>query len=35
MQIECKWCDKFNKDNFKHKFYTACNFWEEAPSSSL
>jgi hypothetical protein len=22
MQIEWKWCDKFSRVNFKHKFYT-------------
>ncbi len=32
MQVERKWCDGFNKDNFKHKLY---NFWEEAPIPSL
>ncbi len=31
MQVECKWCGKFSKDNFKHRFYTTCNLWEEAP----
>jgi hypothetical protein len=35
MQVEWKWCDKFNKQNFKHKLYMACNFWEEAPLPSL
>jgi hypothetical protein len=35
MQVECKWCAKFSKDNFKHKFYTAHNLWEEAPLPSL
>jgi hypothetical protein len=35
MQVECKWCDKFNKDNLKQKFYTAHNLWEEAPLPSL
>jgi hypothetical protein len=28
-------CDKFSRDNLKHKFYTACNLWEEAPLPSL
>jgi hypothetical protein len=31
MQVECKWRDKFNKDNLKHKFYISRNFYEEAP----
>jgi len=31
MQIEWKWYNEFNRDNLKHKFYTTCNFWEEAP----
>jgi hypothetical protein len=35
MQIKCKWCNGFSKNNFKHKFYTTCNFWEEAPLPSL
>jgi hypothetical protein len=35
MQIEWKWCDKFNENNFKHKIYTARNLWEEALFPSL
>ncbi len=35
MQIEWKWCDKLNKDNLKHKFYTTCNLWEKAQFPSL
>ncbi len=35
MQIECKWCDKFNKKNFKHKFCTTHNLCEETPFPSL
>jgi len=35
MQVEWKWCDEFNKDNLKHKLYTAHNLWEEAPFPSL
>jgi hypothetical protein len=35
MQVERKWCGKLNKDNFKHKLYTAHNLWEEAPLPSL
>jgi len=35
MQIERKWCNKFNKYNFKLKFYTGRNLWEEAPFPSL
>jgi len=35
MQIEWKWCDELNKDNFKHKLYMAHNLWEEAPLPSL
>jgi hypothetical protein len=35
VQIEFKWCDELNRDNFKHKFYTAYNLWEEAPFPSL
>jgi hypothetical protein len=31
MQVECKWCDGFNKDIFKYKLYMAYNLWEEAP----
>jgi hypothetical protein len=31
MQIEWKWCDELNRGIFKHKFYTVCNFWEDAP----
>jgi hypothetical protein len=33
--VEWKWCDELSKDNFKHKFYTTHNLWEEAPLSSL
>jgi hypothetical protein len=35
MQIKHKWCGKFSRDNLKHKFYIAHNFWEEAPFPSL
>jgi hypothetical protein len=35
VQVEYKWCERFNKDNFKHKFYMARNFWDEAPLPSL
>jgi hypothetical protein len=35
MPIEHKWCGELSKDNFKHKFYMACNLWEEAPLPSL
>jgi hypothetical protein len=35
MQVEWKWRNEFNKDNFKHKFYMARNLWEEAPFPSL
>ncbi len=35
MQVEWKWCDKFNNDNFKHKLYTTHNLWENAPFPSL
>jgi hypothetical protein len=35
MQIEHKWCNKFNKDNLKLKLYTSHNIWEEAPFPSL
>jgi len=31
MQVEWKWCGGFNKNNFKHKFYTTYKFWEEEP----
>jgi len=31
MQVEWKWCDRFSKENFKHKFYTTHNLWEEVP----
>jgi hypothetical protein len=30
MQVEWKWCDKFNRDNLKHKLYMTCNLLEEA-----
>jgi hypothetical protein len=32
---EHKWCNKFSKDNLKHKLYTARNLWEEGPFPSL
>jgi hypothetical protein len=35
VQVECKWCDEFSKENFKHKLYTTHNLWEEAPLCSL
>jgi hypothetical protein len=35
VQVECKWCDELNRDNFKQKLYMACNLWEEAPLPSL
>jgi len=35
MQVERKWCDGFNNDNFKQKLYKAHNLWEEAPIWSL
>jgi hypothetical protein len=35
VQVEHKWCDRLNRDNFKHKFYTTCNLWEEAQLPSL
>jgi hypothetical protein len=35
MQVEWKWSSRFNKDNFKHKLYTAYNLWEEAPLPSI
>jgi hypothetical protein len=35
VQIEWKWCNKVNKDNLKHKLYTTCNHWEEAPLPSI
>ncbi len=36
MQVECKWCNEFNKgQNLKHKLYTTYNLWEEAPLPSL
>ncbi len=35
VQVECKWCSELNKNNLKHKFYMAYNFWEEAPFPSL
>jgi hypothetical protein len=30
LQIEWKCCGGLSKNNFKHKFYMACNLWEEA-----
>jgi hypothetical protein len=35
VQVECKWYDILNRDNLKHKIYTACHLWKEAllPSS--
>ncbi len=35
VQVEWKWCDGRNRDNFKHKLYITYNLWEEAPLSSL
>ncbi len=35
MQVEWKWCNGLNRDNFMHKFYTTHNLWEEAPFPSL
>jgi hypothetical protein len=35
VQVEWEWCNKFNKDNLKHKLYTTCNLWEEALIPSL
>jgi hypothetical protein len=35
VQVEWKWRDRLNRDNLKHKFYTTCNLWEEAPVPSL
>jgi len=35
MQVEWKQCDRFIKDNFKHKLYTTHNLWEEVPFPSL
>jgi hypothetical protein len=35
MQVEWKWCNGFNRDNLKHKLYTACNLWEETSLPSL
>jgi hypothetical protein len=34
-QVRCKWCDKFNKNKFKLKFYMIRNFWEKAPLPSV
>jgi hypothetical protein len=34
MQVKWKWCGRFNRDNLKHKLYTARNLWKEAPLSS-
>jgi hypothetical protein len=31
MQVEWKWYNGLSRDNLKHKLYTTCNFWEEAP----
>jgi hypothetical protein len=33
--VKWKWCNEFNKENLKHKFYTPYNLWEEAPLPSL
>jgi len=30
MQVEWKLCKKLNKNNLKHKLYTAHNLWKEA-----
>jgi len=35
MQVEWKWRGGLNRDNFKHKLYTARNLWEDAPLPSL
>jgi hypothetical protein len=35
VSIEWKWCGRLSRDNFKHKFYIARNFWEEALLPSL
>jgi hypothetical protein len=35
MQVQWKWCYKFSKDNLKHKFYMARNFWKEPSLSYL
>jgi hypothetical protein len=35
VQVECKWCNEFSRDNLKHNFYIAHNLWEEAPFPSL
>jgi len=35
VQMECKWCDEFKRENLKHKLYMTCKFWEEAPLHSL
>jgi hypothetical protein len=35
VQVDYKWCGVLSRDNFKHKFYTTCNLWEEAPLHSL
>jgi hypothetical protein len=35
MQFEWKWCGGLSKDNLKHKLYTTCNLWDEAPLPSL
>jgi hypothetical protein len=35
MQVKWKWCDKLSMDNLKHKLYTTCNLWKEAPIPSL
>jgi hypothetical protein len=33
-QVECKQCDKFSMDNFKHKLYIVHNLWVGAPLPS-
>jgi hypothetical protein len=35
MQIEHKWCDRFSRDNLKHKLYMVPNLWVETPLPSL
>ncbi len=30
VQVEWKWCDRFSRDNFKHKLHMARNLWDEA-----
>jgi hypothetical protein len=34
-QVKWKWCNGLNRDNLKHKLYTARNLLEEAPHPSL